>query len=340
MKAAMSSKHRFLAALLGGPVDRIPVGNVVSVATVDLMEMARARFPDAHLDAGAMAALATAGHTVLGFDTVMPVFSVVQEASALGCEIDWGHPTMMPAVMNHPFAEAADLAVPDAWFDRPSIQVVLEALTQLRRTLGDRVVIVGKVMGPWSLSYHMMGTERFLLNTILEPQRVRRSLAVLKDVSIAFIRAQVQAGADVVCIADHATGDMVSARMYRDFLLPVHQEIMGAVGCPMILHCCGNTGDRVASFAETGIACYHLESRVDLPKAVQDTGGKMTLMGNINNPELLLSGTPQAVVEACERAVCQGIDILSPECAVPLHTPVENLRALVDFAQAHPGRAH
>ena len=45
--------------------------------------------------------------------------------------------------------------------------------------------------------------------------------------------------ADIICLADHATGGMVSPIMYRDMLLPLHQEIVAAVGCPTVLHCCG-----------------------------------------------------------------------------------------------------
>jgi [methyl-Co(III) methanol-specific corrinoid protein]:coenzyme M methyltransferase len=35
-----------------------------------------------------MAELALAGHEIVGFDTVMPEYSVVQEAAALGARID------------------------------------------------------------------------------------------------------------------------------------------------------------------------------------------------------------------------------------------------------------
>ena len=332
MKPAMSPKRRFLAAMMGGSVDRIPVGNVVSVATVDLMEAAEARLPEAHLEAGTMARLAAAGHEVLGYDTVMPVFSVTQEAAALGCRVDWGHPLMMPGVRTHPIAEMQELRVPEGWLEAPSIQVVLEALGLLRQAFGERVVIVGKVMGPWSLSYHMMGVEKFLISTLLDPDRVRRSLELLKGVTIAFARAQMQAGADIICLADHATGGMVSPLMYRDMLLPLHQEIIAAVGCPMVLHCCGNTTDRLAYFAESGIDCYHFESQVNIDEAVAATGAKITLMGNVNNPELLLSGSRDEVMEACRRAIRGGVHILSPECAVPLTTPTVNLQALVEVA--------
>ena len=109
----MSAKRRFLAALFGAPHDRVPVGNVVSVETVGLMEASGARFPDAHRGGAAMACLAAAGHEVLGYDTVMPVFSVTQEAEALGCRVDWGDPLMMPGARTHPFSGRSDFAIRD-----------------------------------------------------------------------------------------------------------------------------------------------------------------------------------------------------------------------------------
>ena len=329
----MSPKRRFLTAMLGGRADREPVGNVVSIATTELMAAAGAWFPDAHLDAATMARLAASGHEVLDYDTVMPVFGVTQEAAALGCRVDWGSPTMMPTVRSHPFAETDDMRLPAGWLDAPSIRVVLEALMLLRRQLGDHVVIVGKVMGPWTLSYHMMGMQDFLVSTLLEPGRALRSLDALKQVTVAFARAQMQAGADIICLADHATGHTVSPWIYRDMLLPIHQEIIPEMGCPTVLHCCGNTTDRLGFFARAGFDCYHFESEVSVEAAVSSAAGKMTLMGNINNPRTLLVGAPEEVALACRRAIQGGVHILAPECAVPLSTPLCNLRTLVDVAE-------
>lgn len=329
----LSPKLRFLSALFGGNPDRIPVGNVVSVITYGLMDAAGVGFPEAHLSADAMAQLAASGHDVLGFDTVMPVFSVTQEAEAIGCKVIWGARDAVPAVRSHPFAESGDLSVPEGWMEASSIQVILDAIGLLRKRLGENVVIMGKAMGPWTLSYHMMGAEDYLMSTIAEPDDARRSLDALKSVTIEFARAQMRAGAHVICIADHATGGMVSPTTYRDMLLPVHQEILGELGCPTILHCCGNTTDRLQYFAQAGFDCYHFESQVDIDKAVETARGKMTLMGNINNAETLLRKTPDEVAMECHRAIDAGVQILAPECAVPLGTPVENLRALVQVAE-------
>lgn len=328
----MSPKRRFLTALLGGKPDRLPVGNVVSVATVDQMRLVDAWFPEAHSDPEVMARLATAGHTLLGYDTVMPVFSVTQEAAALGCEVDWGKADQMPSVRSNPFANSDNFALPGGWLQANSIQVVLKALRLLRERLGDQVVVVGKVMGPWTLSYHMMGMEEFLISTKLDPARACRSMEVLKQVSLEFARAQIQAGADIICLADHASGGIISPLTYRDLLLPLHQEIFSAIGAPTVLHCCGNNTDRVQYFAASGADCYHFESQVDLDSAVATARGKMTLMGNINNPTVLLQGSVKDVWRACQKAIQGGVQILSPECAVPLTTPLENLQTLVSCA--------
>ena len=110
MAQSLSPKRRFLSALFGGRKgDRPPVGNPTSIVCLELMEKTGIFFPQAHLDPKQMAELAAAGHEILGFDTVMPEFSVQQEAAALGCEIDWGSPSMMSDAKNHPFQRVEDL---------------------------------------------------------------------------------------------------------------------------------------------------------------------------------------------------------------------------------------
>ena len=334
----MTPKRRFLSGLFGGRVDRVPVGSPTSVATVECMEISGAYFPDVHLDGEAMAALAATAHTVLGYDCIMPVFSVQQESAALGCEIEWGKTDMMPVSRLAPWASPEDVHTPDSFLDEPSIRAVLDALRILRREYGGRVAIVGKVMGPWTLAYHMNGVQEFLIKTILEPDIVRAVLDRLEHITILFGRAQIEAGADALCLADHATGDLVRASTYRDFLLPVHQEITQILGCPTILHICGNTTDRLEFICEAGFDAFHFESKVNACTAREITGNRISLVGNINNPASLLHGTPQQVYQETMIALNAGVNIVGPECAIPLATPNENLvaiaRAAEDFSEA------
>jgi MtaA/CmuA family methyltransferase len=324
---AMSPRERFLAGIRGEATDRTPVASPTSVATVEQMERTGAWFPAAHLDGAEMARLAAGAHEVLGYDAIMPVFSVVQEAAGLGCEVDWGVVDSMPAVCSHPWQDPNQVRIPEDFLDRPPIRAVLDAIKILRRTHGDRVAIIGKVMGPWTLSYHVYGIQDFLADTLVDPDKVRGFLDRLTTVTLLFGRAQIAAGADVLCLADHATGDLVRGTMYRDFLMPIHQELTQALECPVVLHICGDTLDRIGYIAQAGFTAFHFDSKVDAKDSVQ-AAGRMPLVGNVNNPEVLLRGTPEAVETQARYAVEAGVRVLGPECAVPLRTPLENLVAI------------
>lgn len=330
----MTPKRRFLSGILGGRVDCLPVGSVTSVATVDQMQMTGAFFPDVHLDGEKMARLAAGAHDILGYDAIMPYFSVQAEATALGCQVDWGGVDTMPVERTHPWAEPEQVQVPDDFLERPSIKAVLDAIRILRREYGHHVAIVGKVMGPWTLSYHVHGIQDFLLETITEPGKVRGFLDRLKEVSVLFAVAQVRAGADVICLADHATGDLVGPWTYRDVLLPYHQELTRRIGCPMVLHICGNTLDRLDDICRSGFDCFHFDSKVDAGAAVKKVAGRISLMGNINNPQTLLGGTPDQVAAQTRYALEAGVQVIGPECAIPLRTPLENLKAVVQAVRS------
>jgi MtaA/CmuA family methyltransferase len=331
-----SSYNLVLSAMFGGRKGtRPPVGNPTSIVCHGLMNAAGVSFPEAHLNAGAMAELALAGHGLIGFDTVMPEFSVDQEAAALGAEVDWGDRDRMPDVKGFPYADFSDIKVPSDLLEKPSCRVVLDALSILRRNVGGRVAIVGKVMGPWTLSYHMAGTQNFLLAVGMgEAEKVKKMLRQLMPVTIAFANAQFAAGADIVVIADHATRNLVGPHHYQEYLLPIHQELTARVAGPIILHVCGNCSDRLELFAETGVDAYHFEWQVDAREAVQRIGKRLSLVGNVNTSRTLLQGTPEDAYRQARYAIEAGVNIIGPECAVPLTTPIENLRAIVEAAQA------
>src|SRR5512134_3807600 len=129
----LNSHTLVMSAMFGGRRGpRPPVGNPTSIACHGLMERAGVFFPDAHLNANAMAELALAGHEFLGFDTVMPEYSVVQEAAALGARIEWGNKDKMPDVREFPNADFSDVVMPPDFLEKPSCRVLLDALAILR----------------------------------------------------------------------------------------------------------------------------------------------------------------------------------------------------------------
>lgn len=329
-----SSYKLVMNALFRGPrMSRPPVANPTSIACGELMDRAGVGFPQAHLDPQAMADLAQAGYEIVGFDAVMPEFSVDQEAAALGCRIDWGDSSTMPTALDTPYQDFGEVMIPEDFLERPSIKVVLDAISILRRNLGGQAAIIGKVMGPWTISYHLVGTENFLLAVGLgKEMEVRRMLNQLLPVTIAHCKAQFQAGADMVVLADHATRNLVGPHHYEQYLLPLHRIIADEVGGPLILHVCGKCDDRLELFADSELHGYHFEYSVGPTEAVRRIGDRMTLFGAVNNADTLLQGTPEEVYRQARECIAAGVHLICPECAIPLETPLANLKAIVQAA--------
>jgi len=340
----MTSRQRILAALHREPVDRTPVCNPTSVATVELMDLVDAHFPEANRNAEKMARLAATSYTELGFDSIMPVFTIIQESSALGCKNQWEEKDNWPTVrMSEPiWSEPEDIKVPADLLTHPDTKCVLDAIRILRKEFGDEVAIIGKTMGPWSLGYHCFGVEKFLLMSLDDPGKTMRCLDKMKEATIRFGRAQIEAGADALTLPDHATGDLVSGDYYARFLQEMHTEFVDQIPIPLILHICGKTVDRMDYIAETGMAAFHYDSKNDPQESIQIVRDRIALVGNINNPETLYSKGPEVVREEVYKNLRAGIPLVGPECAIPLQTPIESLqeipKAVRDWHQEHPTR--
>ena len=338
----MTGRERVLAAFRGEPVDRPAVCNPTSVATVELMDLVDAPFPDANRDGELMARLAATGHTELGFDTIMPVFSIIQDSSALGCKIQWEQKDNWPTVkMSEPIWETPDdIVIPSDFLTHQDTACVLDAIRRLKAEYGDEVAVIGKTMGPWSLAYHCFGVERFLLLSLDDPDETKRILDGLKEATIDFGVAQIEAGADALTLPDHATGDLVSGDYYRRFLRDLHIEFVERIPIPLILHICGKTIDRMGYIAETGFAAFHYDSKNDPAESIAVTGDRVALVGNVNNPETLFARGPEEVQAEVRKNLDAGIKLVGPECAIPLQTPLDNLKAIpaavADWSRQHP----
>ncbi|HCI85575.1 MAG TPA: MtaA/CmuA family methyltransferase [Dehalococcoidia bacterium] len=323
----MTSKERVMAALADQPVDRPPVCTPTNVATVELMDLVDAPFPDANRDGEMNARLASTAYTELGFDTIAPYFSIIQESSALGCDMQWEQKDNWPTVrMSNPiWKNSSDVKVPEGFLEHQDTKAITDSIRILKQEFGDEVAIVGKTMGPWTLAYHVFGVEPFLLGTVDDPAETMKSLEALKEITILYGQAQIDAGADVLTVPDHATGDLVSGEYYRRFLMEMHQELEEELSVPLMLHICGATVDRMPYIAQTGMAAFHFDSKNDPVEAIEAVDGKIRLVGNINNPTTLYARGPEDVRTEVYAALDAGVQLIAPECAIPLKTKLENL---------------
>ncbi|HCV28433.1 MAG TPA: MtaA/CmuA family methyltransferase [Dehalococcoidia bacterium] len=328
----MTPRERVMNALANLPVDRTPVSNPTNVATVELMDMVDAPFPDACRDPQLNAELAATGYTELGFDSIQPYFTIIQESSALGCEMQWEQKDNWPTVrMSNPIWKGEDdVVIPADFLEHRDMVSVTGAIEILKKQFGDEVAIIGKSMGPWTLAYHVFGVESFLLMTIDDPDMTMRIMDKLKEATVLFADAQIAAGADAICVPDHATGDLVSGEYYKRFLQDIHTEMAERIDAPLILHICGKTLDRMPYIAQTGMASFHFDSRNDPQEAMDAVDGGIGLVGNINNPQTLYSRGPDEVREEVYACLEAGVQMIAPECAIPLQTKLHNLLAIPD----------
>jgi len=329
----MKPRDIFLTKLRRGATPRVGTGSATSIVTADLMDKVGVYFPDAHLDAEKMARLAEAGYTELGFDNVMPLFGVWHEAAAMGCEMDWGDRNHMPDGKTVCDTIDEEFHVPEDFLNHPACAVPLKALKLLKQRVGNDVAVVGKVFGPWTLAYHIFGVEEFLMSTLLEPDAVKRILRELIKVPIAFAKAQIESGADALTLADHCTRDLCSPDAYKDFLFDIHSELHESIPCPLILHICGDTSDRLKYIRETGIDCFHFDSKIGCTNARELAGETLALMGGTSNMRIVKDGTPETITNDVEEKLRQGIDVVGPECAVPLDAPYKNLKMIAELTK-------
>ncbi len=318
-------RERVMAALAGQTPDRPAVGAGTSVVTTGLMDRCGVSFPDAHCDAELMAELAATAVEVLGYDILMPYFSTLHEAAALDCPVEWGEKAIMPRLRVHPYRSPDEIRIPPDFLQRAPIRVVLDALRILRRHYGQEYALFGKVFGPWTLGYHLFGTEALLIRILDDRQGLREILERLKEVTVLFAQAQIDAGADALLLGDHCSADLCSPGSYREFLQPIHKELVERIPCPLVLHTCGHTADRISLFAETGIACFHFDTVVPAVEARRLAGPRLQLMGGVNNPQSLLHCDRERITVEVQAAREAGVGIIGPECAVPLDCPVESL---------------
>jgi uroporphyrinogen-III decarboxylase len=168
---------------------------------------------------------------------------------------------------------------------------------------------------------------------------VEELLAICAEVSVAFARAQVEAGADIIGIGD-AIASQISPEMYRRFALPYEKRVFDAVhelGALGRLHICGNTTHLLELMPESGADIIDLDWMVDWPKAGALFGDRLPLCGNFDPVAIMLQGTPQEVYRATLDCLETGgrLNISGAGCEIPDNTPPKNLqaqtRALKDF---------
>ncbi len=328
----MNSYERVFAAYNNKDFDSFPALNPTSVITNELMTKNYAFFPSAHLHPIETYDLAVAGYRDLGFDSLTPYFSIHLEAAALGAKIDFSSKKGMPQVIEKPIKKIDNFTLPKNFLEKKEYIEFNKIIKKLNQKYNKVVPIIGKVIGPWTLAYHLFGVENLIMQTIINPNKIKNFIKELSYSPINFAKQQFENGADFVVWADHVTCDLVSPQIYEEFVLPIHQQAMEELASygPIILHVCGKLEDRIDKLSLSNMNMLHLDSRNDFIKSQSKMNKKMELIGFINNPYLLRKGKPKDIRKETIKLLKQGVKFVSPECAIPFNVPNENLISLTN----------
>ena len=186
------------------------------------------------------------------------------------------------------------LSVPDV---EDRLGYVFEALRLTKKTLDGRVPLIGFAGAPWTLLCYMVqgqgsktfdGAKAFCYT---QPETAHRLLQMITDTTIAYLKAQGRAGADVVQIFD-SWGGLLSPEDFETLSLRYIRQIVAALKdeVPTIVFAKG-AWHSLAEMAATGAHGLGIDWCIRPQLARQMAGGKVVLQGNFD-PAKLLSPIP------------------------------------------------
>jgi MtaA/CmuA family methyltransferase len=298
--------------------------------TADLMGLCGSSWPEAHKNAGDMVNLAAAAHNFCGLESMKLPFCMTVEAEALGCAISYGDEMNLPQVKSHPFSRYDRLSPPADYLRRARVPIVLEAIRMAKDKYAGFIPVVSSVVGPFTLACKVFDFQDVLADILLDPGEIIRMLDVLTDLCKSYMKAQQDAGSDVILIGEAScSGDVVSPEIYRDFILPCHQKIGAAISVPTVVHICGNCTGHLPYIARSNISGFSFDVKTDIAECVRQLKGNTAIIGYVDPLAVLLNGTPETVES--ETRICRqnGVDVLNAGCAWPPGVPLDNVRTFV-----------
>jgi len=245
-----------------------------------------------------------------GVDAAILFSDIVVPLRGAGIDLDIV-PDVGP-VIAHPVRVEADVTAMKA-LELQRVEAVSEAVRLLVAALGE-VPLIGFAGAPFTLaSYLVEGGpsklhERTKAMMLAEPATWHALMGVLTDLTIAFLKVQLDAGVDAIQVFDSWAGTL-SLADYRSYVLPHSTRVFAALagyGVPMT-HFGVGTAELLGAMAEAvsghgAPAVIGVDWRTCLADAAARIGPGTAVQGNLD-PVTLLAGWP--VVEKAARAVVE-----------------------------------
>ena len=241
--------------------------------------------------------------------------------------------------------DVARLRVPDP---EESLGFTLEAIRLVRRELESRgIPLIGFSGAPFTLaSYAIEGSgSRHYLRAkgmmMADPRSWHTLMEKLSQVVGEYLLAQARAGAQALQLFDSWVGAL-SPEDYRQHVLPYSRraiQIAREAGAP-IIHFGTNTNGMLAQIREAGGDVIGVDWRIDLSAAWERLGSDVAIQGNLD-PVALFAPWPELKARAqavLDQAAGRPGHIFNLGHGILPHTPVENVRRLVDFVHEYTGQ--
>ncbi len=277
---------------------------------------------------------------LVGAEAVILFQDIFTPIPGMGVELDFA-PGPVIAQPIRELRQIEALRLPDP---RESVPHVFEILGRLRDALAKpEVPLLGFAGAPFTLAAYLIqgsGSKDFsILKKWLQtrPDEVDLLLEKLTDMTIEYLLAQVEAGAEAVQLFDTWAG-LLDRAAYQRFAEPAHHRIADALidtPAPLILYV--QNGQHVVDFAaDSGASVISLDWRVDLRQTAETHGRRVSLQGNLDPcwlyaPRERIFEMVREMAEAAKPA--RGYILNLGHGCLP-DTPVEGVRAFTDAARA------
>lgn len=223
------------------------------------------------------------------------------------------------------------------------LRYVLDAASQIRKALDNEVPLIGFSGSPYTLACYMIegrgGTEFHEIKRMLyaRPDLLHAILDVNASSVVAYLNAQIEAGAQAVMIFDSWGGNLSEAA-FREFSLAYIERICAELKreqdgqrVPCIVFTKGG-GQWLEALAGCGADALSVDWTTNLGRARQQVGERVALQGNLD-PAILLTN-PEVIQNEASRVLADfgngNGHVFNLGHGVSRFTPPENVAALVE----------
>lgn len=336
----MNSIQRVLDTVSFKKTDRVPViaqigGHSGIISGYSLMEYVKSGEIAARSQINAL--------KKYGYDAVFAIFDACVETEAAGSTLRYKE-GLYPCVIKYALDEKSDfdnLVVPDPYKDG-RMPELLKNVKILRNEVGNDTPVIGTVIGPMTVATQLIGIEKTLYLAIDHPELFEKLLEYSTKIVLGFAIAQLNEGAHTILIFDpSASGTLVPAGFYREFILPSHKKVFSALkkagSAANWIHSAGNITDILEYYKQSDIRIVNFDWEMD-PEVVKQKLPKICLDGNIK-PLDFVQSTPQDIYDQAKKLLesfkDRGGFILSSGCEIPPEAKPENISALMDAVKGN-----